>query len=139
MHHGLRVYRHSMKVLFVGSNPSEANLKTEQPFIGTRSHKKLLQWIDWLGVEDYTLINASDKLGSVTLGDMNFDRLQDSMIRHDVVIALGRVAEKAVKTAGRKDYLYLPHPSPRNRVLNDKHIEHWYIDSVRLSLFLKAI
>lgn len=110
-----------MKVLFVGSNPSKKNLKSEQPFIGTRSHDTLLQWIAALGVSDYTLTNASDKVAyRLTNEDIDYDRLEDLIVKNDVIIALGRVAEKAVKATGRKSYVYLPHPSPRNRVLNDK-------------------
>lgn len=123
-----------MKVLFVGSNPSRANLKTEQPFIGTKSYDKLLQWIDYLDIKEYTLVNASNKLGDVALGDMNLDRLADGMIRHDVVVALGRTAEKAVRAAGRSVFFYLPHPSPRNRVLNNKYIERWYLDAVKRAI-----
>ena len=128
-----------MKVLFVGSNPSKANLKPEQPFIGTKSYNKLLQWIDILGIKEYTLVNASDKLGNISLGDMNLDRLQDNMIKHDVVVVLGRNAEKAVKALGRKEYIYMPHPSPRNRALNSLFVETWYLDAVRTMLNLKAI
>lgn len=106
-----------MKVLFVGSNPSTKNLKTEQPFIGTRSHDTLMCWINRLGVTDYTLTNASDRLDGANI---DYDRLQDLMVAHDTVVALGRAAEKAIKATGRKTYLYLPHPSPRNRLLNDK-------------------
>lgn len=124
-----------MKVLFVGSNPSKRNLKTEEPFIGTQSHKTLLKWIKALGVTDYTLINASNDLEAPL--SIN-PKLEKAMAAHDVVIALGSYAtDIVIDLAPEAYFLSLPHPSPKNRLLNDKALIAARLANVKA--YLKAL
>lgn len=110
-----------MKVLFVGSNPSSKNLSTEQPFIGTPSYTVLLRWIVELGITDYNMLNVADVVGvKVSRAQYNLPRLQQAINEHDAVIALGKIAEDAVNLCDASVVAFLPHPSPRNRKLNDK-------------------
>lgn len=108
-----------MKVLFVGSNPSRKNLKTEQPFEGTLSHRTLLAWIAELGINEYTLANVSNRLDFKSPTREELAILRSRALKYDIVVALGNNAAKALKSLSLC-YIKLPHPSPRNRMLNDK-------------------
>lgn len=113
-----------MIVLFVGQNPSRANLDPNVPFLGTRSNKVLQTWIKFLEIENYTSVNASNKIGKVTAKDMDIGRVyyNYNFWRHQEyvkVIALGSYAAKACENADIP-YFKLSHPSPKNRNLNNK-------------------
>lgn len=124
-----------MRVLFVGSNPSRKNLNSEQPFIGSPSGKVLLQWIAILEIKDYTMVNVSDKLdGPIYKRDMNLGRLDMYVAKHDYVIALGRTAHNALRYI-KASHMLLPHPSPRNRLLNDKELINQWLGVVKSELY----
>jgi uracil-DNA glycosylase len=114
-----------MKVLFVGSNPSSKNEYPGVPFIGTHSFDILQEWARFLNLKDgeWDVINASDRMlkgnERLRIRDFNLERLNKATGRNTLPIALGRNAEKALRKCG-KPYLSLPHPSGRNRALNDK-------------------
>jgi len=121
-----------MKILFVGQNPSKYNLYPGVPFMGSKSGDTVLEWLNSmnLSIYDCMFINAANKYGKISLKDVNtkqlFGLLEDSNISHKVA-CLGNYAEKAVlksikgKTiSGIIETFKLPHPSPRNRALNDK-------------------
>lgn len=102
-----------MKVLFVGDAPSPKNTNPAIAFVGTKSGITLNKWADVLGVE-YTAVNSNDPV------------VLESTLRYASasgmpVIALGRLAVERITRAGLRVKLHsLPHPSPRNRALNDK-------------------
>jgi uracil-DNA glycosylase len=104
------------KIIFVGDKPSSKNLNKDTPFIGTPSHANLLKWIDSLLIEDYVLLNShtdKDKLDIINLPINNLKW-----------VALGNNSSKVLQLL-KINHFKLPHPSPRNRLLNDKN----YIDS----------
>lgn len=51
--------------------------------------------------------------------EYELDRLQSDLCGVERVVALGNTAEDALKKLGII-YFKLPHPSPRNRLLNDR-------------------
>ena len=111
-------------ILFVASNPSRFNLDPHIPMIGSRSAKNFNAWVEYLVPSgEFVVINASDKVlkkGEVlTVEDIDFETLTEWTQNKDVVkvIALGNVAAKSLSYIGVK-YYKLPHPSPRNRLLN---------------------
>lgn len=106
------------RVLFVGQNPTKDEAV---PFEGTKSGKKLLEWVNFLGIDEYSLINASRKSGKVTIKDSNPDEIYLRLLftNCDKVIALGEYAAKACDRANIKAYK-LSHPSGLNRKLNSK-------------------
>lgn len=116
-----------MKVLFVGSNPSVKNLDPSIPFEGTRSQKILDVWINFLQLADYQVVNILDRattnnrpLTKREIKNCIIEfrmKLQD--IKYDRIIALGNSASIALKMLKLEHYK-LPHPSPRNRKLNNK-------------------
>ncbi len=109
------------KVWFVGSNPSVKNTDPNVPFNGTRSMLNLLGWIAALGITDYEMINISNVVApydQVRPTPADYERVYNALEGSTKVIALGGVAGYHL-THMNIEHCLLPHPSPRNRVLND--------------------
>lgn len=71
-------------------------------------------------LEHYSFMNCiPSKTGQYKITDVNFDLLLEATSDYDRVVALGNFASDALKRI-KKDHFKLPHPSPRNRVMNDK-------------------
>ena len=102
-----------MMIVFVGDKPSTKNTDLNVPFIGTQSHKTLLKWIEYLGINEYILFNSHTEQELIEF---------ESFCKHNtcLVVALGNNAARAMKRYAL-DLLFftLPHPSPRNLILND--------------------
>jgi uracil-DNA glycosylase len=115
-----------MKVLLVGQNPSRYNTDPDIPFIGTKSIDILCKWLYYLELHptEYNIINCSNQY------DIKFDKgtieylakeidPTTILVSYDKIIALGNISAKVLTAAGLP-YFKLPHPSGRNRKLNDK-------------------
>lgn len=101
-------------VIFVGDTPSKDNIDPNVAFLGTKSYSVLKQWIKALNIEEYAMVNSDH---------FTFHQLMFTAVKNQYpIIALGKVATKAVQNSVLHErYLYsLPHPSPKNRLLNDK-------------------
>jgi uracil-DNA glycosylase family 4 len=115
------------KILFVGSNPSVAG--SLAPFVGTRSYSVLEGWVSKLGVDaKFYAVNAFDGVTpnnkapttkQVTGSTLSL-RKKIYAVDPDLVVALGRVAERAVREAEVPVYFKMDHPSGLNRKLNDE-------------------
>lgn len=132
-----------MKILFIGSNPSQsAGIYT--PFwVHTDSAKTLAKWIDMLGPIDQLLFNNVSPVATpnnrplkVSEIKHNLDRLRILVAMNDgaKIVALGKTAEKALNMINERFYS-MPHPSGRNRKLNDPAYLEEKIKG--LKLFLK--
>jgi hypothetical protein len=64
-------------------------------------------------------MNCTDLRGVVKLKDVDFSYVQSALSGYNKVIALGGFPS-AVLDRINITHFRLPHPSPRNRVLNDK-------------------
>lgn len=111
--------------LFVGSNPSQQSL-TDAAFHGTtRSSQILTEWMkDIQGAKVHVNVlnkktedNRPLKRGEITA---NLERLASDIkgIAPTYIVALGKTAATALTLLGVKFY-EMPHPSGRNRLLND--------------------
>lgn len=132
-----------MKILFVGSNPSQsAGIHT--PFwANTASAKVLSKWIDQLSdVESLAFINVYH-LPTENNRPLKMSEIRDNLSvlkfkveynKDHMVVALGKTAEKALTLLGVK-FFSMPHPSGKNRKLNDKAYLEEKIKG--LKLFLK--
>ena len=105
-----------MQVLFVGDCPSRLNTDPNIAFIGTPSHKNLCKWIDKMNISMFRLINS----------DKQFDLDEIAHLYHVhkfKIVALGGAAAKRLNSI-EIAHFGLPHPSPRNRILNNKlHVD----------------
>ena len=109
------------RVLIVGMNPS--NTPENKKVCKNSTFDRLNKWMTHLGIEHYSFINAVDKRADqLYQGDVDQIQLQLAASSYKFVIALGGFAGEALKRARVKHYK-LPHPSPLNRVLNDKQYE----------------
>ncbi len=100
-------------ILFVGDKPSPMMKPDAEPFQGAACLPRLMEWVKEIGVHPYYFINSSDPncLNLVLM----FDLLGAP------VVALGNNASKALWNKKRYvPHFKMPHPSGRNRQLNDK-------------------
>ncbi len=96
-------------ILFVGDQPSSRMSPHAKPFQGAACEQRLQSWIDTLGACPIYIVNQSED-GFLDMTYM-FKRCGAS------VIALGNKASKAL---GTLPHFKLPHPSGRNRQINNK-------------------
>ncbi len=102
-------------ILIVGDGPSRLNKSKQVAFVGARSEKRLLEWLKYLSINDYRVINSHTK------------KLQKEIKNHaGPIIALGTKAySRCLKYHDLSVVFKLPHPSGLNRQVNDKsYIEH---------------
>lgn len=117
-------------VLLVGSNPPRQE-NVDRAFVETRSGRVLDSWKESWGSYRYVAVNASDLVQRS--GDVPAKHVRlgfcDYLVEcgADRFVALGKVAARALKKAG-VSFFEMPHPSGRNRKLNDKD---WTADVVR--------
>lgn len=100
-------------ILFVGDRPSPKMKPGAKAFEGAACEKRLIEWISCLGVSRYEIVNSHkptvEEWAAYTLAG----------IYKRPMITLGNEAHKRMKRLGY-DSFKLPHPSGRNRQLNDK-------------------
>ena len=108
-----------IKLLVVGMNPSNTQ-KLVKPKNST--FDRLHKWFAFAGVERFSFVNTTQKLGEVTPKDVDYDTLKTCINGYRNVFALGGFASDALKRIG-VDHYVLPHPSPRNRSFNDPTYE----------------
>jgi hypothetical protein len=103
-------------ILFVGDKPSK-NSDPDHPFKGAACEKRLHEWITTVTNKNYYIINQVDP-GFEDLALM-FEAVGSP------IIALGNNASKAL---GKISHFKLPHPSGRNRQINDKAYIAWRLE-----------
>lgn len=105
------------KVLFVASNPS--NVTGINATI-----KNFYKWLDVLEIRICCFANVSDYKtpGNRPLkkSEWELEKLSKYCKNHDKIVALGATARDALERLSVRHFS-LPHPSPRNRQLNDKY------------------
>lgn len=99
-----------IEVLFVGDEPSKKNYDPEIAFVGTRSYKIMQKW--WrrlwpIGIAVENSHNAKSIRKIKYYHNLNYK-----------VVALGNKASDRLTKMGI-EHFKLPHPSGRNRKLND--------------------
>jgi uracil-DNA glycosylase len=102
------------KLLLVGDKPSSKNKDVNVAFVGTASHKRIQEWLNIILEEKATikLVNRVDPAFS--------QHLVYASLNNYLVIALGEEASLALMQSGVVKHFKLPHPSGRNRKLNNK-------------------
>jgi uracil-DNA glycosylase len=113
-----------MNVVFVASNPSVKSSDTACMNVATRSRIILNGWIEEIEA-NVRFVNVCDdrteKNRPLTVSEIKscLKSLEIKLQDCDKIVTLGNTASKAVSMLGLK-HLKVPHPSPKNRLLNDK-------------------
>lgn len=120
-------------IVFVGDKPSAKNISRDVPFVGTQSYKRLLEWFWKLDVDvnDVVLINkdkahqvmaANPTAKFVALGEEAYKTVTNVTVTFTTVMYPYMAPNEKVKTVTDLKFkcFKLPHPSGRNRKLNDK-------------------
>ena len=105
-----------MRIAFVASNPSHAG--PDSP-----AKKNFYRWLGRIKPPGPVFFfNVSNEVTPenrpLKKSEYELERLSDDLRGMHRVVALGATAEDALDRLGIKHFK-LPHPSPRNRVLND--------------------
>jgi hypothetical protein len=103
-------------ILILGQNPGN-NPKAYH--YKNHTIDRLNKWADLFSVRHYSFMNCTDTRGVIKLKDVDFDYVQFSVLGYNKVIALGGFPSTVLDCINITHFR-LPHPSPRNRVLNDK-------------------
>jgi len=103
-------------IIFVGDRPSKRNTDPKIAFAGTASEKRLFDWIIELDIFTYQAVNAYQLNGRADID--SWIHLRKHMLTP--IVALGNNAAKALDLL-KIPHFKLPHPSGRNRKLNDKN------------------
>lgn len=112
--------KHLHSLLYiVADQPSNKNLSPSVPLVGTSSYKNLLNWFANMDV-DITRVRFYNQADGPFDNQLSLLTLNKAIELEQIkVIALGQRAAKYLDKAGVEEYYILPHPSPRNRQLND--------------------
>lgn len=113
-----------MRLLIVGMNPSNTPERVKVRKNSTLD--RLNRWMDFAGVKHYSFINVVEQRGKVSHKDVDYDFLKTVTGDYKYILALGGFASKALCNV-KVSHFKLPHPSPLNRVLNDKNKEALYL------------
>lgn len=108
-----------MKVVFVGDRQKTVGKK---PFVDAGCLQKLTRWAGQIGALEVHMTNQ-------VLKRMPKEVLK-LMKQEYKVVALGKAAEKALTKLGVPHYP-MPHPSGRNRLLNDAEFEMFVVDDCK--------
>lgn len=99
-------------ILFVGDKPSAKMKLGALPFKGAACEKRLVEWIGCLGSRiKYVIINSNPR------DSRFFYWVKLALNNNYPIIALGNNASKVMTPT---KHFKLPHPSGRNRQINDK-------------------
>ena len=108
-----------MRVIIVGFSPTPNESKKKNS-----SMERLNRWTGYLGVTDRFYLYASSEMNATDSNEIEPEKVKHLIEKSgiDKVIALGKIASKMLSDLNIK-HGYLPHPSPRNRQLNDCLLE----------------
>lgn len=129
--------RTNKRIAIVGLNPSSKNTDPNTPFAGTMSEKRLQSWIEYLGLKDYFLMNLSNRVESdsrlASVSDEELEQARQNLRSFRHIIALGSKVSQNLRKLNVPHWR-LPHPSGRNRLLNDPKYVRMELDKCKQNL-----
>lgn len=115
-----------IKILFIGSNPSNKAQSNEAFTSDTASGRLVRSWTDGIqGTIYYENIVSQKTENNRPLNQNEMAHASASLLERikginpDRIVALGKSATKTIESLGLKCF-EMPHPSGLNRLLNDK-------------------
>lgn len=112
-------YLHGL-VYFVADQPTKDNVSPVVPLVGTESYRTLLRWCGEMDV-DITRVRMYNQVDGPFDHTISRATLNKAIELGQIkVIALGQKAASYLVKVGVNEFFILPHPSGRNRLLNDK-------------------
>ena len=105
-------------------SPIDGKLKKNHTF------DRLNKWFSFAGVNHFSFVNCSDKVGEIKYFDVDYPTLEGCLKYHTKVFALGGFASTVLKRLN-KTHIMLPHPSPRNRKFNDPKYEPLVMEQLK--------
>lgn len=124
---------HSMLYL-VSDKPGKSNLSTSVPLVGTKSYKTLLNWLADMDV-DISRVRMYNQIDHPFEGMSGLSLNNAIKAKHIKVVALGEAAKKYLLRANINEFFVLPHPSPKNRSLNDKKFVKQTLEQCRSYIY----
>ena len=116
------------KVIVIGMNPS--GYPTGSKNRKNHTMDRLNRWASELGLPVFSFSNVYHEPGEFKQKDIDIDTLRDIVEGYDKVLALGGMPSRILNKL-KVDHFKLPHPSPRNRLLNSKEYEKSVLDECR--------
>lgn len=116
-----------MKVLVIGMNPSIKPTLKGKP---NATFRKLEGWMDQLNVHHFSFCNTFDDPSEAKLSKVDFQRLCTLIQDYDKIIALGGFVSESLNRIN-VTHFKMPHPSPLNRLLNDKTYEKRIVEQCK--------
>lgn len=121
---------HRMKVLVLGSNPSVVPQRKNSTL------DRLAGWMKTVGIAEYDFDNViPHHVESESFNDVEFIRLYRMASKYTHIFSLGKFADEVLMRCNIVHYA-LPHPSPRNRQLNDSEFEVKVLQTLSTSGFI---
>ena len=114
-----------VRTFIIGMNPS-----AQERVFKNSALDRLRTWCHYLKCSEYYFLNCSRVPGVFNKDTVDTDILRESINDDDCVIALGEVPHDILNGLKIKNHK-MPHPSPRNRLLNDPEFERDALDRCR--------
>jgi hypothetical protein len=123
-------YLHPL-IYVVADKPTKHNVDPNVPLVGTASYKKLLEWMGYMSI-DVTRLRLFNQIDNPFATPMSRGSLNKAIELHQIrVLALGQNAASYLNKAGIRQYFLLPHPSGKNRLLNNPEFVNMKLDSCK--------
>ena len=113
--------RSAPKIIVVGMNPSTYVTKSKNR--KNHTFDRLYKWSSEMGLPIFSFSNVFHQSGHVHINQVDINMIRQLVDGYDRVLALGNLVSTVLNKIN-VDHFKLPHPSPRNRLLNDKDYEH---------------
>lgn len=126
-------------VYFVADKPTKDNVSNSVPLVGTQSYRTLLEWIGEMDV-DITRVRLYNQVDKPFDNILSKTTLNTAIGLHQIaIVALGQKAATYLRKTGIQEYAVLPHPSGRNRLLNDKKFVKMQLEACKKYIYKGVI